>query len=205
MSTDNPPPPPPRHLGNPGSVAVHTRFIVVTLSLSVCFTDWMLPSSPSKLWIHFYWVDVYLQENKNHILIRITFLKIWWPPFVGPSIPMFWTSGDVCFRFQSQSGSLAFVLCYLCPMDSSDLLLMWNLLASITSESFFYPSVQALMGIELGLECAAHYMADILMTEPLQLGMIRMTCWKKFSDRHLQQECIISVIYRNTPHLVFFK
>ena len=34
--------------------------------------------------------------------------------FVGPLMPLFWTSGDVCPGFQSQGGSLACVLSCLC-------------------------------------------------------------------------------------------
>ena len=40
--------------------------------------------------------------------------------FVGPLIPLFWTSGDVCPGYQSQGGSLACVLSRLRAMDSSD-------------------------------------------------------------------------------------
>ena len=39
--------------------------------------------------------------------------------FVGPLIPLFWTSGDVCPGFQSQSGSLAcFLACVILRFTS---------------------------------------------------------------------------------------
>ena len=38
---------------------------------------------------------------------------------MGPLIPLFWTSGDACPRFQSQGGSLACMLRRLQAMDSS--------------------------------------------------------------------------------------
>ena len=43
--------------------------------------------------------------------------------FVGPLIPLFWTSGDVCPGFQSQGGFLTCELSRMCKMDSSDSLL----------------------------------------------------------------------------------
>ena len=39
---------------------------------------------------------------------------------MGPLIPLFWTSGDVCPGFQSHGGPLACVPNRLCTMDSSD-------------------------------------------------------------------------------------
>ena len=39
--------------------------------------------------------------------------------FVGPLIPLFWTSGDVCPGFQSQGGSLAcFLTCVILRFTS---------------------------------------------------------------------------------------
>ena len=40
--------------------------------------------------------------------------------FVGPLIPLFWTSGDVCPVFQNYGGSHATMLPHLGSMDSSD-------------------------------------------------------------------------------------
>ena len=40
--------------------------------------------------------------------------------FVGPLIPLFWTSGDICSGFQSQGGSLACMLPRMRAMDSSN-------------------------------------------------------------------------------------
>ena len=39
---------------------------------------------------------------------------------MGPLIPLFWTSGDVCYGFQSQGGFLTCVLCHLHITDSKD-------------------------------------------------------------------------------------
>ena len=52
--------------------------------------------------------------------------------FVGPLIPLIWTSDDICPGFQSHSGSLACVLFRLCAMDSSDSPLVRQLPTSIT-------------------------------------------------------------------------
>ena len=38
--------------------------------------------------------------------------------FVGPLIPLFWTYDDVSTGFQSQGGSLAYMLCRLRAMNS---------------------------------------------------------------------------------------
>ena len=46
---------------------------------------------------------------------------------MGPLIPLFWTSDDVCPGFQSQDLSLVWVLRRLRAMDSSDSLLVTNL------------------------------------------------------------------------------
>ena len=56
--------------------------------------------------------------------------KIWRAQviFVGPLIPLFWISGDICPHFQSQGGSLTRVLCRLCATDSSDSPLVQHLL-----------------------------------------------------------------------------
>ena len=51
------------------------------------------------------------------------FLKNFWRTwvlFVGPLIPLFWTSGDVCPGFQSQGGSLVCMLPCLHTTDASD-------------------------------------------------------------------------------------
>ena len=47
---------------------------------------------------------------------------------MGPLIPLFWTSGDVCPGCQSQSGSLACMLPHLRAKDFSDLELEKKLL-----------------------------------------------------------------------------
>ena len=47
--------------------------------------------------------------------------------FVGPLIPLFWTSGDFNPGFQSQGGSLPCVLSHLCTTDSSDSTLVQHL------------------------------------------------------------------------------
>ena len=65
------------------------------------------------------------KHKKAHVLFKSNptrpvfnnFLKKNWCTqvlFVVPLIPLFWTSGDVCPEFQSQGGSLAFVLSHLC-------------------------------------------------------------------------------------------
>ena len=45
--------------------------------------------------------------NQSHLFILFIFLFFWRTHvlFVGPLIPLFWTSGDICFGFQSQGGS----------------------------------------------------------------------------------------------------
>ena len=43
---------------------------------------------------------------------------------------LFWTSGDICPRFESQGGSLTYVHCCLCALDSSDSVMVWHLLTS---------------------------------------------------------------------------
>ena len=51
------------------------------------------------------------------------FLKHFWRTwvlFVGPLIPLFWTSSDISPGFQSQGGSIACVLCHLHAMNSWD-------------------------------------------------------------------------------------
>ena len=45
-------------------------------------------------------------------------------------VPHFWTSGDICPRFESQGGSLIYVLCCLCTLDSSDSVMVRRLLTS---------------------------------------------------------------------------
>ena len=50
--------------------------------------------------------------------------------FVGPLIPLFWPSGDVCLGFQSKSRSPTCVLPDLLAMDSSDSPLVQHLLTS---------------------------------------------------------------------------
>ena len=59
-------------------------------------------------------------------------IKIWrtWVLFVGPLIPLFWTSGDFSPEFQSQGGSLACVLPRLRTTDSWDSPLVRHLLTS---------------------------------------------------------------------------
>ena len=59
------------------------------------------------------------------------FLKKFWRThalFVGPLIPLLWTSGDLCPGFQRQGGSLACVWPHLYSMDSSDSPLVQHLL-----------------------------------------------------------------------------
>ena len=56
--------------------------------------------------------------------------------FVGPLIPLFWTSGDVSPGFQSQGGSLTCVLLRLHTMNSSDSPLLRHLLTSCWSRSY---------------------------------------------------------------------
>ena len=59
--------------------------------------------------------------------------KIFWRTsvlFVGPLIPLLWTSGDICPRFESQGGSLNFVPCHLREMDFLDSLLLQHLPSS---------------------------------------------------------------------------
>ena len=50
--------------------------------------------------------------------------------FVGPLIPLFWTSGVICPGFQSQGRFLACMLCHLHATVSSDSPLAWHLLIS---------------------------------------------------------------------------
>ena len=60
------------------------------------------------------------------------FQNFWrtWVLFVGPLIPLFWTSGDIYPGFQSQVGSLACMLPCLCTTDSWDSPLVQHLLTS---------------------------------------------------------------------------
>ena len=58
-----------------------------------------------------------------HYRTENVFFKIFWRThvlFVGPLIPLFWTSGNVCPGFQSQGGSLACMQPYLCTRDSTE-------------------------------------------------------------------------------------
>ena len=57
---------------------------------------------------------------------RKTFLESF---FVGPLIPLFWTSGDVCPGFQSPSGFPHLFASFLCAVES-DSPLVWPLLTS---------------------------------------------------------------------------
>ena len=49
--------------------------------------------------------------------------------YIGPLMPLFWTSSDICPRFQSRGGS-PHSLHHLHVMNSSDLLLMQHLLTT---------------------------------------------------------------------------
>ena len=73
--------------------------------------------------------------------------------------PVFWTSGDVCPRFQSQGGSLTCMLCLLHSISSSDLPLVWHLTSwwPTWQPSLFDARTwkQALVEIKPGIECAA--------------------------------------------------
>ena len=40
--------------------------------------------------------------------------------FAEPLIPLFWTSGDICPKFQSQCGGITCMLPHLCAIDPSD-------------------------------------------------------------------------------------
>ena len=55
-----------------------------------------------------------ISKSKSHSQSK-NFFKVL---FVGPLIPLFWTSGNVSPGFQSQGGSLTCVLCHLCAINS---------------------------------------------------------------------------------------
>ena len=75
------------------------------------------PPSPPRPWIEWridtktslgvlggYWILGSFKWNKQRYVHF--FFNFWrtWVPFVGPLIPLFWTSGDISSEFQSQSG-----------------------------------------------------------------------------------------------------
>ena len=60
--------------------------------------------------MHFIFISS-IFEKKNW---RTQFLS------VGPLIPLFWASGDICLEIQSQGGTLACMLPRLRAIDSSD-------------------------------------------------------------------------------------
>ena len=81
----------------------------------------------SHLPVYFKLQNVYIRLGETFVFCFFWRAQV---PFVGPLIPLFWTSGDVCPVFQSQGGSLACRLCCLHAMDSSDSPLVQHLLTS---------------------------------------------------------------------------
>ena len=64
-------------------------------------------------------------SNLDDVLIQFNSLQLFliWRTLVlfkGPMIPLFWTDGDICPGFQSQGGSLTFMLHHLHNLHSSD-------------------------------------------------------------------------------------
>ena len=66
---------------------------------------------------------------------------------MGPLIPLFWASGDVCPRFQSQGGSLVCVLSCQHAMESSDWPLVQHLLTSGRTKMIFSWCVKILTSL----------------------------------------------------------
>ena len=77
---------------------------------------------------------ILIDAHKSLIFETIqTFWKKSWRTsvlFVGPLIPLFWTSSDICPWFQSQGRSLSCVLPHLCVMILLDSFLDQHLLTS---------------------------------------------------------------------------
>ena len=87
-------------------------------------------------------------------LFLINFLRTW-VLFVGPLIPLFWTSGDICPGFQSLGGSLACMLCHLHAMNSWDSPLVWHLLTSWQPawQPVMFPSRGRMPGFDRETSC----------------------------------------------------
>ena len=79
----------------------------------------------SKINLNNYWISPYD--------LPCSTLNLFWRTldiFMGPLIPLFWTSGNVLPRLQGQIGCQACMLYCLCVRDSSDLPLVQHLLVS---------------------------------------------------------------------------
>ena len=72
--------------------------------------------------IEFFFKQLHVRES-----VLIFFSKHFYG-FVGPLIPLFWTSDDVCPGFQTKVDPLNYVFHRLCAMDSPDspLVLIFN-------------------------------------------------------------------------------
>ena len=70
--------------------------------------------------------DVIIQFNSLQLFLIWRTLVL----FKGPMIPLFWTDGDICPGFQSQGGSLTFMLHHLHHLHSSDSPLVRHMLTS---------------------------------------------------------------------------
>ena len=81
-----------------------------------------------------------IYHGNDHLIFYFNFWRTQ-VHFVGPLIPLFWTSGDVCPGFHSQGGSLfAFFLgSAFSPVWSSDSPLVWHLLTA--KRSAWQPSL----------------------------------------------------------------
>ena len=85
---------------------------------------------------NFHYISVTLGHMKTSSCLfyccteNLTFFNFWRTHvlFVGPLIPLFWTSGDVCPGFQSQGGSRLHA--FLPASYSSDSPLVWHLLTA---------------------------------------------------------------------------
>ena len=64
-------------------------------------------------------------QVRGSVTVDVFFKKIWWTqtcPFKGPLIPLFWTSDNVSYGFQSQSGQP-----YLHLVETYMMYILWDL------------------------------------------------------------------------------
>ena len=103
-------------------------------------------------------MSTYLQESCLFFFKKKNFGRAS-VPFVGPAIPQFWTSGDICPGFQSQGGSphLHETEFLNSPADL--------LVASMAAKPFQSTCVtQGFAGLKFGIYCAAASQHEIRQT-----------------------------------------
>ena len=148
----------------------------------MCFMVWHL---------HEHLCSKFEAINKWKDPLRYPFFKnIFWRTqvlFVGPLIPLFWTSGDVFSGFQSQSGQpyLHLMEAYMLHVLRDYSPLVWYLttswqLAWHLSQSLAHTCEQALVGLETGIYLLQ---TNVLPTELSRHGSTKVFC-KEFHIKY---------------------